>query len=347
MLVSEATLLACAANVLKYVAKDPGLHRNAKQALGLDPTKRAFARALTSAVRRFEEQHSDAASSLLDDSFFRHEAVPILAQFLLIDGTPHPSELAERWADSLNLRFPARTEHVRQFEPVAADFLDALVQALKAEPDLRNLTMDRALEQVAESIGSIRRLLGADHATPGTCRDYLRWIVDECLYLDPRGISQTYRQVKVRLDRVYVSLKAQRDESLSSMEQRVIMSDDGTASFQGDHAGLNLLTETGIRQDRLLRQLYHMGASAAAISAEPIHVAEASRTHTHLAILGEPGSGKTTLLRHLALENAQALLSGKLEVSNNSEQALFPILLRIADFAENGAWRNGALTDFL
>ena len=69
--------------------------------------------------------------------------------------------------------------------------------------------------------------------------------------------------------------------------------------------------------------------------------------HNHLVILGDPGSGKTTLLRYLALQHAQALRDGQSKAGGEGGTACFPILIRIADYAENTTWKEKPLSDFL
>lgn len=46
-----------------------------------------------------------------------------------------------------------------------------------------------------------------------TRRAYLEWVRNRNLYLDPRGTFQTQRQVQVKLDEVYIGLRAERPDA--------------------------------------------------------------------------------------------------------------------------------------
>src|SRR5258708_3093706 len=118
--------------------------------LGRDPIKKALKDALNQAFANLEKQHPQWVASNFDASFFVHEGAPILAQFLLMNGRPDPSELAERWADSLNIRSgEQRTHYISELQPIPPYFLHDLVQQLKAKETLRDLNESRALDQIA------------------------------------------------------------------------------------------------------------------------------------------------------------------------------------------------------
>jgi hypothetical protein len=194
-----------------------------RKKLNLDPKQQAFKRSLKRAFNTFEQHYPQQAADLFNASFFEHEGAPILARFLVRDGRPDPGELATCWADSLNIHnAERRTTLVRDLEPAASDFLDDLARELKKEPELSDLNDSRTFEQLAGDLQAIRYKLGAEQATPGTLRDYLRWLIERNLYLDPRGTYQTQRQVQVKLDEVYISLRAQRDKSPGEVDRRLL-----------------------------------------------------------------------------------------------------------------------------
>ncbi len=332
-----------------------------------------------------------------DASFFEHEAAPILARFLVRDGYPDPNELAARWADTLNIKQPERRIfYTRELELVAADFLSSLANHLRMQVVLRELNDSRAFEQLVRDVRALRQKLGAEQATPGTRRDYLRWLISCNLYIDTRGIFQTQRQMQVKLDEVYVSLRAHladataTDEFKRELQKMAELLRNFSISQYPDTTGgprdrsrvelpgnresspaLNLthlymslplydledkITELQARAGMPARQsadtiaqlgfLYEDLLSSNGLE-EILDLSEAVNRHRRLILLGDPGSGKTTLLRYLALKHAQALYDGRNEASSDLGEAYFPILIRIAEYAENGAWKEKSLSDFL
>src|SRR5262249_8470244 len=125
------------------------------------------------------------------------------------------------------------TTHIRDLEPAAADFLKYFTQAMGNERDLRDLVNDRTLHQTQKMITEISDQLDVDKATPGTRRDYLLWMMDRYSDLDLRGIVPTERRVvkQVKLDDVYVTLQAQREESLDAAARRPL--DEQTLESDG------------------------------------------------------------------------------------------------------------------
>src|SRR5205807_4003505 len=97
-----------------------------------------------------------------------------------------------------------------------------MARALKAETELSDLNDSRTFEQLANDLNAIRCKLEAEQATAGTRRDYLHWLIERNLYLDPRGTFQTQRQVQVKLDEVYISLRAQRDKTPGEVDRRLL-----------------------------------------------------------------------------------------------------------------------------
>jgi hypothetical protein len=212
MLLPDPVLGGITEAVIGYVFDQGGLGDEIRRVLRRDPVRQAFKHSMRAAVEALEQQYPQWVATLFDASFFQHEGAPILAQFLLRDGCPSPSVLAIRWTESLNVRDPERhTASTRDVEPIATDFLEAMARALRAEPALQELHDSRALERLAGDITALRRRFGADAATPGTRRDYLHWLIERNLYLDPRGTYQTRRQVQVKLDNVFIALQARQE----------------------------------------------------------------------------------------------------------------------------------------
>ncbi len=317
------------------------------KALFGDLKKKAFERALEKSIHQLEAEHREWVESLFDASFLEREGAPVLAQFLLRDGKPDSSELARRWAESLRLKDERQTKYVRELEPVIADFFQHLSHALKAEPELSELYDSAALERIAESAEAIRAILKTEKATPGTRYDYLSWLIDRNLYLDPRGIEQTQRQVQLKLNEIYVSLRAQRDETRGPLDKRSLEKELSELEMKLAGAGL-AAEEFEDRQEQLKidfqRRRYGVMSGGAA---EVLELYDVVSRYERLVILGDPGSGKTTLLRYLALMHAQASYNGSREASSNLGTTRFPIFIRIAAYAENGVWKQKSLSDFL
>ncbi len=155
-----------------------------------------------------------------------------------------------------------------------------MTSALKAEAALNDLNDSRAFEQLANDLKALRRKLDAEQATHGTRWDYLHWLIERTLYLDPLGTFQTQRQILVKLDEVYIPLRAQRDKTPGEMDRRLL--------------------------EKELAQL-----------------------------------------RYLALKHAQALYAGRSEQGTDLGTVRFPILIRIADYAEHGLPRGQSLSSYL
>ncbi len=349
MPIAETVLATIAQKVFKY-ALDQGQSKVvdwARDKLGLEPKQQAFKRALGKAYKRFEKQHPEWAAELFNASFLEHEGAPILAEFLVRDGHPNPSELAICWADSLNIGKPERrTTLVRELEPAANDFLDDMVRALKAEAELQDLNDSRTFEQLASDLKAIRRKLEAEEATAGTRRDYLHWLIERNLYLDPRGTFQTQRQVQVKLDEVYISLRAQRDKTPGEVDRRLLEKE--LAELEAKTASTRLRAEEiEDQREHLLARIEGRLIDAKNVPGEVLELAEVVKRHERVVILGDPGSGKSTLLRYLALKHAQALYNGRSEAGADLGVVRFPILIRIADYAEHGMPKGKSLSEFL
>ncbi|HEU4324778.1 MAG TPA: HEAT repeat domain-containing protein, partial [Roseiflexaceae bacterium] len=215
-----------------------------------------------------------------------------------------------------------------------------------AENDLRELHNDRALERLAEAADALAEQRGAGRATPGTRRDYLRWLIDRNLYLDPRGSFQTQRQVQLRLDEVYIGLCAQPDERNDPADKAMLERE--LAALEEQLAGLPADEAEDQREDLrallLRRARSRLPASQQSVEQRQ-ELAAVVAAHPRLVILGDPGGGKSTLLRFLALKHAEALRDRRAEAEGGLGPTRFPILLRIADYAEHGLDR--PLSDWL
>ena len=185
--------------------------------------------------------------------------------------------------------------------------------------------------------------MGAVQITLNTRKDYLHWVIKRNLYLDPQGSHQTHRQVQMKLDEVYVSLRAQRDEIPGEVNRQFLETE--WDELEAKIANTNLpAEEVEDLREQLLNRYKKIDSSTPDREYE---IDEVVRRHDHLVILGDPGSGKTTMLRYLALKHAQALWESRSAVDNELGLPHFPILIRIADYVESGVWKEKSLSNFL
>jgi HEAT repeat protein len=319
-----------------------------REKLGRDPTKRAFGIALGDALDAFQTRHPDAASRLFDASFLQQEARPILAQFLLRNGRPDPDALARAWTDSLRIRDPEdRAARVRELRPHATDFLQLLGQKLQQQPDLDGINDSRAIERQADDVAAIRSVLEADLSTATTRDQYLLWLIERHLYLDTRGTAHSQRAVQVKLDEVYISLQAQRDDSPGAVDRKLL--EEELNEIQARLARRTISVEEANEQSaQLLARLHgRVVVAPSAGPAETLELSEAVLRHDRLMVLGDPGCGKTTLASYLALKHAHALYHGRADAGDDLGPARFPILIRIAYYAKKNHWQEMSLAEFL
>ncbi len=175
-----------------------------------------------------------------------------------------------------------------------------------------------AFEQLASDLKAIRRKLDAEVATPGTRWDYLHWLIGRNLYLDPRGTFQTQRQVQVKLDEVYISLRAQRDETPGTADRHVLEKELSDLEMTANLSAEEIEDGREHLQARFERRL------AIDKPAETLELAGVVTRYDRVVILGDPGSGKTTLLRYLALKHADALWHGHTEAGADLALRAFP-----------------------
>ncbi len=100
-----------------------------------------------------------------------------------------------------------------------------------------------------------------------------------------RGVMQTERQVAVKLDEVYVSLKTEREVHRSS--------------FQSIERLPPYITGADFEESVPIPGSRVRWAERAETRTEKVDLAEAVREHRRIVILGDPGAGKTTLMRFL------------------------------------------------
>ena len=182
---------------------------------------------------------------------------------------------------------------------------------------------------------------------------FLQWVVRDTQYVDTTGVLQTHRHVRVSLDAIYVPLEAFNDVPPNIMDLSRLSHKD--ADFRAtastiDVAGAGQLSTSTLETQSILQSSQH-------ILSERNHIAHGGRPVTadvirlvsqkfRLVLLGDPGGGKSTLVRYLALRHAQALLAEQSAI-DDGVLVRFPILIRLADYVESGAWQTHSLSAYL
>lgn len=203
-------------------------------------------------------------------------------------------------------------------------------------------SQDAAFRAIIEGLRRTIQLQGSSAHTR-SYRNYLRWLIERNCYLDPRGTFQTQRQVQVKIEEVYISLMAQRDDLQRTVD--LLLLEEELASLNTQTITSHTAVEGERQHEQMLTRFeLNLGTNH---TSERLELAEAVNHSEQVVILGDPGSGKTTLLRYLALKHAQALLKDQQDLTGDLGPARFPILIRIADYAEYGIPEGKSLSEFL
>jgi HEAT repeat protein len=202
---------------------------------------------------------------------------------------------------------------------------------------------DAAFRDIAEGLlRTIEQQIGVVHSL--SRRNYLRWLIERNYYLDPRGSFQTQRQVQVKMEEVYISLMAQREETPGKAD-RLLLEEELT-NLETQLASSHATAEEIEDQREQVLAMFELNQGTNKLG-EVLELAAVVTRHNRIVILGDPGSGKTTLLRYLALKHAQALWQGQQEASKDLGRAYFPIFICVAEYAENSTWKKQSLSNFL
>jgi hypothetical protein len=301
----------------------------------------AFARSVESAAAATRHKHPEWAATLIEMTEGSARATSLVAELLLRDGKPDPIALADAWLAALAPRRKTSEDvWLQELERVATDFLAALQDALKAEPKLSEINSGRNLETQADLLSRVVETLGAERATPGTRRDYLKWLRGQTLYLNERGTPQARRNVQVELKDVYVSLTAHQHRTENDLFGSTVAHRSNLPSSTEYVSSMNQIERSDI-MSHVRDQI-----DPEHIPVLPIELHDAVRDYDRVVILGDPGSGKSTLTRYLALQHADALSRGEHSVENLG-LARFPIMIRVAEFVELGLREGKSLSDSL
>ncbi|MEU1884309.1 HEAT repeat domain-containing protein [Micromonospora rifamycinica] len=335
-----ALATALAKSILSQVGKEIGTAaaKGVKARVWGDPEHKALERALRRALTELNRSYGDRLAEFdINDGFWVHEGAPELAKVLVPGVPPSPVRLAERAVDALG---PAasddeRYDRIGLLRPAFKALLDGLAAEVRRETALQGMLGRSDAASTAQATSRIAEHLGAVDATDDDRIAYLRWLIDQHRYLRTVGVVRN-TTVQLPLGEVFVGLQAQRDRNPGDRarawfererERLAARVAEGTLDHTGFEAALDRLqTEYGHR----------FAAEADQPARQP--VLDAARDAAQLLVLGDPGTGKTTLLRYLALTHARALISGE---QVRGRDALFPIYLRIGEYARQGFSKMG------
>ncbi|MEV6706815.1 HEAT repeat domain-containing protein [Micromonospora wenchangensis] len=303
-----------------------------------DPEHKALERALRRALTELNRSYGDRLAEFdVNDGFWVHEGAPELAK-VLVPGVPtSPVRLAERAVDSLGRATSddERYDRIGLLRPAFKALLDGLDAEVRREAALQGMLGRSDAASTAQATSRIAEHLGAVDATDDDRVAYLRWLIDQHRYLRTVGVVRN-TTVQLPLGEVFVGLQAQRDRNPGDRarawfererERLAALLAEGTLDHTGFEAALDRLqTEYGHR----------FAAETEQPARQP--VLDAARDAAQLLVLGDPGTGKTTLLRYLALTHARGLIGGE---PVQGRGALFPIYLRIGEYARHGFSKMG------
>jgi len=299
-----------------------------------DPEQKALERALVRAFAAVETAHGRRLADFdVNEGFWVHEGAAELAKVLVPGATASPVRLAEQAVTSLGpiQSDDERFERVSVLRPAVKALLDVLAEEVRHEAALQAVLGRSDAAQTARAATRVAEHLGAATATEDDRVRYLHWLVDQHRYLRTVGVVRK-TTVQLPLAEVFVGLHARRDRHPG---------DRARVWFEQERSKLEALVETGrldrtefeAALDQLQAQYGRKFASDGDQSSEPLPVLDAVRDKAQVLVLGDPGTGKTTLLRYLALSHAKGLLAN---TPVQGREALFPIYLRIGDYASHG-----------
>jgi len=254
---------------------------------------------------------------------------------------------AERQLDAIQVELEKLVE-LGQSNSAKLDESSSLLMGIQTMLEAGRTTADDRHDTVVSLLKAIQTKLEGDgraseprltsEETAAISDAWLSWLRRELHYL-PSPVTVRGRRVDLPLDQVYVSLRGYPGSTADIAQAPELQGGDDRHS------------EPTVWQDRDLRPRF------AGAWAESIDFGEGFRREKTLVILGDPGCGKTTLVRWLSLALARTCLEGKSEVlvaqrmidssAPHPDQpvslgaARIPILLRVADIAEEYQRRNG------
>ncbi|MBE0683073.1 MAG: HEAT repeat domain-containing protein [Anaerolineales bacterium] len=182
----------------------------------------------------------------------------------------------------------------------------------------------------------LRKLINTPALNQQNLNSYLEKVIEQHRYLDPQGTIYTARQTQVSLGEIYISLQAEQEAVLSTVDRRLFEEESRTIIEMG-----NLVPE---EQQELVDNVFSKVAKYSNKRIETVELLDLVRNNSRLVILGDPGAGKTTLLRYLTLRHALAMIEGEKNTSELGKIRL-PLYMRISDYAEHS--QDYSLSDFL
>ena len=97
----------------------------------------------------------------------------------------------------------------------------------------------------------------------------------------------------MKLDEVYISLRAQRDKTPGEVDRRLLEKELAQLETEMVH-GNSSAEELEDQREYLVARIENRLVDSKAVPGEVLELAEAVNRHERLVILGDPGSGKST-----------------------------------------------------
>lgn len=304
------------------------LSQNAQDVVDDLITGKQIRSAIQSAVNRFELEYPDKvlSSTLVSNlDFFTLPSVQLAIQ----DYLAHPLAVSplRRIEDSLRDIYPKKAQRA-EITSATLFFLNCLRQELGHVTKLQDrfgLVVQEKILNVLENIDeNINKPKKSDLLV--SRKNYLKYVVDANQYVDPRGILQTRRSLPIKLDQIYISLKAEYDVKDYIDIDRFLKNYKEISKPQN----YDEIIKTSIPLEELDKPDF-------------FSLAEVLRNNSKIVILGDPGSGKTTMIKYITyifglhyLENLDEKAKTRVVDNdfNDYGQVSLPIFVRISSFAD-------------
>jgi hypothetical protein len=263
--------------------------------------------------------YPSAAAEGFDLSSLASPAVAmLLSNYLTLVDEPSPAELASAW-----IPLVATDNGGIRIQNLAEVFLPAFEHSLMNSVVLRDHFLQRATIHAPAQRVFV---------------DYLEWLERRTKKIDTRGLSE--EPAELELERTFFGVTVVEDRSFAFADRPITTAELAAIRNELLEAGLAGWEVEQRLEDERLEAGGHQFGLASDLGSHLVHT-------NRVVVLGDPGAGKTTLLRFLARKHAVANRAGFTRLSDGLGLALFPILVRVAEFVESDDWGRTPFFDYL